>query len=71
MAKIIEIPFLRQTKVFLFSKSTKQICRNHTTNAPVTTSISQKEMKNFEKLGSDWWNKNGPLKALHSLNSIR
>ena len=25
----------------------------------------------FEKISSEWWNKNGPMKMLHSMNETR
>lgn len=30
-----------------------------------------REVKHHDKLAADWWNKNGPMAALHALNEIR
>ncbi|EDV99103.1 ubiquinone biosynthesis O-methyltransferase [Drosophila grimshawi] len=32
---------------------------------------TDREVKHHEKYATDWWNKNGPLAALHALNEIR
>lgn len=34
-------------------------------------SVDADDVKRHAKLAQDWWNPNGPMRALHSLNSIR
>jgi len=33
--------------------------------------VSEDEVKKFRELSSEWWNLNGPLRTLHSMNTLR
>ena len=35
------------------------------------STISAQEVQKFSKLSGDWWNLDGPFKALHKLNPVR
>ncbi|XP_046989220.1 ubiquinone biosynthesis O-methyltransferase, mitochondrial [Schistocerca americana] len=35
------------------------------------STVSDNEMRKFKELANQWWDANGPLKPLHSFNSIR
>lgn len=32
---------------------------------------TQREVQHHSKLASDWWDRDGPMKALHALNALR
>jgi len=40
-------------------------------DAPKSASVDPTEIARFEKLGDQWWNLDGPQKALHRLNKVR
>lgn len=35
------------------------------------STVNEEEISKFDELSKEWWQKNGPLKALHSMNSLR
>lgn len=35
------------------------------------STVDPKDIQRFEELSKNWWNRNGPMLALHSLNEIR
>lgn len=37
----------------------------------ISGSVDTDDVERHAKLAQDWWNPKGPMKALHSLNSIR
>lgn len=36
-----------------------------------TTTVDTEDVKRHGKLAQDWWNRTGPMRALHSMNQIR
>ncbi|CAD5111174.1 DgyrCDS510 [Dimorphilus gyrociliatus] len=36
-----------------------------------STTINEEEISKFDELSKDWWSRDGPLKALHSMNALR
>lgn len=35
------------------------------------STLNREEVQKFESIASEWWNPNGPAKALHSMNTLR
>lgn len=48
-----------------------QLRSHSTTAASAVDSVDTDDVKRHARLAADWWNPNGPMRALHSLNSIR
>ena len=62
--------------MFRFISSSKQVvlpatlrCLLSTANAQST--VRENEIEKFRALSRQWWDVNGPLKALHSFNQLR
>lgn len=36
-----------------------------------STTVNAEEIRQFERLGSQWWDEKGPMKPLHKLNPVR
>ena len=40
-------------------------------NVSLKTTVNVDEIDKFRRMAKDWWDINGPLKAIHSLNKLR
>ena len=40
-------------------------------DASLRTTINEKEIRQFDILGDQWWDESGPMKPLHQLNPLR
>jgi 2-polyprenyl-6-hydroxyphenyl methylase / 3-demethylubiquinone-9 3-methyltransferase len=40
-------------------------------DAPMAASVDRDEVARFDRLGEDWWNTRGPMRALHQFNPTR
>lgn len=45
--------------------------RSHLADAAGADSVDTDDVQRHARLAADWWNPSGPMRALHSLNSIR
>lgn len=57
----------------LFSALTKNSSLDATSTGGFKqqTAETVREVKHHDDLAADWWNKNGPMAALHAMNEIR
>jgi 2-polyprenyl-3-methyl-5-hydroxy-6-metoxy-1,4-benzoquinol methylase len=40
-------------------------------NVSLKSTVNVSEVQKFSGMASEWWDVNGPLKAIHSLNKLR
>ncbi|HRK24105.1 MAG TPA: bifunctional 2-polyprenyl-6-hydroxyphenol methylase/3-demethylubiquinol 3-O-methyltransferase UbiG [Beijerinckiaceae bacterium] len=40
-------------------------------NARASNSVDEREVSQFDRIGADWWDENGPMKPLHRINPVR
>ena len=41
------------------------------TDAPLASSVDPREVARFDRMARDWWDPQGPMRALHRLNPVR
>jgi len=44
---------------------------NNLTFFQMRSTVNKKEIENFNKIASEWWNPKGDFEPLHSLNPLR
>lgn len=61
--------FLLKTKPFLNKNYANVFCTKRSHYQAST--VDAEDVKRHSYLAAEWWNPNGPMKALHSMNQIR
>jgi 2-polyprenyl-3-methyl-5-hydroxy-6-metoxy-1,4-benzoquinol methylase len=47
------------------------LSRNVSLKSTAKSTVNVSEVQKFSGMASEWWDVNGPLKAIHSLNKLR
>lgn len=69
LPKMLAIKPLRIIALIHFPK--RYLSQESTAHVNPPPNVDQREVDTLAKLAEDWWNPTGPLKGLHSMNSLR